>query len=65
MTGGQTALLLDPEPLMDSLADGACELVRREELKLIVVRASAEELAAHQAFLARMREAAGACLWRE
>ena len=64
MTGGQTALLLDPEPLMPSLAERVGELVRRDGLNLIVLRATAEELAAHQAFLARMQDG-GACLWRE
>jgi DNA polymerase-3 subunit epsilon len=64
MTGGQTALLLDPEPETVSLAEKAHALARRDDLNLVIVRASSEELLLHQAFLDRMQEAGG-CLWRE
>jgi DNA polymerase-3 subunit epsilon len=64
MTGGQTALLLDPEPETVSLAEKAHALARRDDLNLVIVRASSEELLLHRAFLDRMQEAGG-CLWRE
>lgn len=63
MTGGQTALLLEAEPETVALEVGASR-VRRDDLNLVVVRASGEELAAHSAFLERMRDAGG-CLWGE
>jgi DNA polymerase-3 subunit epsilon len=61
MTGGQTALLLDTEPVTITLDVGRMR-ARRDDLNLVIVRASVEELAAHRAFLGRMREA-GACAW--
>jgi len=64
MTGGQTALLLEPETAEDAFAGGAGEVVRSDDLHLVVIRASAEELAAHRAFLQRMQDA-GSCLWRD
>jgi DNA polymerase III subunit epsilon len=64
MTGGQTALLLEPEPAEDAFAAGTAEVVRSDDLHLVVIRASAGELAAHRAFLQRMQEA-GSCLWRD
>jgi DNA polymerase-3 subunit epsilon len=64
MTGGQTALLLEPEPETVSAGESRQVLPRRDDLNLLVVRASSEELLAHQAFLDRMQEAGG-CLWRE
>ena len=63
MTGGQTALFLD-----DSESDGkereAGIAVRssRPDLDLVVVRATAAEVAAHEAMLAKLR-AAGECVW--
>jgi DNA polymerase-3 subunit epsilon len=64
MTGGQTALRLDPEPEAASLAERAHALTRRDDLNLVIIRASSEEVLAHRAFLDRMQEAGG-CLWRE
>ena len=64
MTGGQTALLLEPEPVEDVFAGSTGAVVRSNDLHLVVIRASAGELAAHRAFLQRMQEA-GSCLWRE
>ena len=63
MTGGQATLLLDPEPETVSLGERRHALARRADLTLVVIRASSEELLAHQAFLDRMQEA-GSCLWR-
>lgn len=65
MTGGQTALVLETETTVSvatSLIDGGRP--SRDDLNLVVVRASAGEQAAHEAFLDAMQEA-GACLWRE
>jgi len=64
MTGGQTALMLEQETTTAELASGTAVRVRRDDLHLVVIRASSEENAAHQAFLDKM-EAAGECLWRE
>lgn len=64
MTGGQTALLLEPEVAEDGFAEALNDVVRRDGLSLKVIRASAEELAAHQAFLQRMQEG-GSCLWSD
>jgi DNA polymerase III subunit epsilon len=64
MTGGQTALLLEPEPAEDAFAGGTGEVVRSDDMHLVVIRASPDELAAHRAFLQRMQQA-GSCLWRD
>jgi DNA polymerase III subunit epsilon len=64
MTGGQTALLLEPEPAEDAFTGAAGEVIRSDDLHLVVIRASAGELAAHRAFLQRMQDA-GSCLWRD
>jgi DNA polymerase-3 subunit epsilon len=63
MTGGQTALLLDTEPEMITLDTGPSR-AWRDDLNFVIVQASAEELAAHRAFLERMQKGAG-CEWRE
>jgi DNA polymerase-3 subunit epsilon len=69
MTGGQTALLLD-----EGTADGAgTESQSRQATgssaadsqpvaDLVVIRASADEVAAHDAMLEKIRES-GACVW--
>ena len=64
MTGGQTALLLEPEPEPVSRGESLRAVARRGDLNLIVVRASGEEMLAHQAFLERIQEEGG-CLWGE
>lgn len=65
MTGGQAALLLDSE---DTTASETIEIAaaaeRRAGLDLVVTKASAEELAAHEAMLDRIAER-GACVWRD
>ena len=67
MTGGQTALSLDasevagPSPSARPVAgDGGAT----DGLDLVVIRASEDETAAHEAFLERMRNNAG-CVWDE
>ncbi|MBT8090406.1 MAG: DNA polymerase III subunit epsilon [Gammaproteobacteria bacterium] len=72
MTGGQTALLLDEEsPGPGAGAAAGRGQARAEQgqaaivgadLKLIVVKASAEEAAAHEAMLKKIRKS-GACVW--
>lgn len=64
MTGGQTALLLDEEE-GDADDDGKIAVVpaRAADLTLVVIRASEDEAAAHEAMLDRMQES-GECLWR-
>lgn len=59
MTGGQVALLLDSEGEDTHAEDGAPVTIAREGLELTVVAATSEELAAHEAMLARIRERNG------
>ncbi len=68
MTGGQTALTLDAEERGgdDAMAGGLS--IRRLSLSassLSVLRPGVEELAAHEAKLAQIRQAAGSCHWDE
>jgi hypothetical protein len=65
MTGGQTALVLETEAAPGTvIATRGAPRPYRDDLRLVVLEASPEERAAHEAFLDRMQEA-GACLWRE
>jgi len=65
MTGGQEALLLDED---EDIHGGSGEEVlvrpRRRDLHLVVISASKEEAAAHEALLDKMQES-GPCLFRE
>ena len=65
MTGGQAALLLDDDE-GDPVVGGAETLVRprRRDLDLLVTRANADEIAAHEALMDKM-QAAGPCLFRD
>jgi DNA polymerase-3 subunit epsilon len=64
MTGGQAALLLDDEE--DAGFSGVEVLVRprRNDLNLVVVKASDAEVAAHEALLDKMQES-GPCVFRD
>ncbi len=63
MTGGQTALSLDAVSAADTAETNEVEAVSRAgELELRVVRASDEELAAHEALLDKLRDR-GECVW--
>jgi DNA polymerase-3 subunit epsilon len=67
MTGGQAELVLAAE---ETAAAGAGrrkpKQVRRKGLKLVVQRASEDELAAHEAALDRLDKAVGGpCMWRQ
>ena len=65
MTGGQAALSLDEDD--DEFASLGEEVVvrpRRSDLNLVVVRPSADELAAHDALVRKMQDA-GRCLFSE
>ncbi len=69
MTGGQTALLLD-EGTADGngtesqsrQATGSSAVDSQHVADLVVIRASADEVAAHDAMLEKIRES-GACVW--
>ncbi len=70
MTGGQSSLLLDEEPA-DAIDSGSGAAAKNGELpdaagaahlNLVVIEASAEEVAAHDAMLEKIRES-GACVW--
>ncbi len=67
MTGGQAALCLDAETMESAPMMGpAGQSVPRADLHLLVRRASAEELIAHEAFLDRIEKATdGESLWRK
>lgn len=66
MSGGQGALLLDEPLVRGSGAPESCRLIDRSGLTLLVQRASAEELAEHEAFLALLAaQAGGQVLWRD
>lgn len=65
MTGGQVTLSLESEATRaGAVADIAVARRRRDDLTLVVTRASAEEAAAHEAWLDRLEEG-GRCVWRE
>lgn len=64
MTGGQTALSLDAALTGAGVVNQERrEAVDRETLNLVVVAASDDELAAHEALLDRI-QASGSCVWR-
>ena len=64
MTGGQVALSLDAEADQAAADTGRPAVIRRDGLELVVLRASDEELAAHTAMLAHIREQADSqLLW--
>lgn len=62
MTGGQTALSLDAEIASAEAAEAAAGARHVGELELVVVRASEDETAAHEAMLEKLRES-GSCIW--
>jgi len=65
MTGGQAALSLGTEGASSSSREQVERKVDRDGLELIVIRASADELAAHEASLDRIEQVAGESLWRK
>jgi len=65
MTGGQTAMSLDADA--DDMArvfEESANQTRDDGLNLVVVRASKDEMTAHEALLDKM-EKNGACVWRD
>lgn len=61
MTRGQGTLMIDAAPAMAAQSEGAA----REKFDILVLRASAEELAAHEAQLAEIDKASGGkCVWK-
>ena len=64
MTGGQTAMSLDADA--DDMArvfEESANQTRDDGLNLVVVRASKDEMTAHEALLDKMQEN-GLCVWR-
>lgn len=61
MTGGQTALSLEAVPTAEA-AETLAVVSRTGELKLRVIEASDDELAAHEALLDKLRDR-GECVW--
>lgn len=65
MTGGQAAFSLDEHAAdMARVFEETANQVRSDELNLVVVKASADEAAAHKAFLEKM-QSEGACVWTD
>lgn len=65
MTGGQAALSLDEdEDIEAGFGEEVLVRPRRNDLNLVVIRASDEEAAAHEALLDKMQEK-GPCLFRD
>ena len=63
MTGGQTALVLDADVKNDGTVRAEqISHVTRDDLHLVVIKASAEENAAHEALLEKIRKS-GTCVW--
>ena len=62
--GGQAALSLDQQGDDDERAGDEGRRPRRADLELVVIEPSAEEAAAHEAYLRRMQET-GPCLWQD
>jgi DNA polymerase-3 subunit epsilon len=64
MTGGQTALSLDEEVAdVNRIVEETAKQSRHSGLELKIIRANAEESAAHDALLDKMQESS-ACVWR-
>lgn len=64
MTGGQVTLELESAESAGGIVEALVRKTRDRVLGLPVVRATAEELAAHKAFLEKIRDASGGdCLW--
>ncbi len=61
MTRGQDSLIVEAEVVQVAAGEKGFD---RGKLKLAVVRASAEELSAHEAQLAEIDKASGGALWR-
>ncbi len=61
MTRGQESLMIEVEA---AHSDSGVSSFERSELKLIVVRANAEELATHESQLAEIDKSSGGALWR-
>jgi DNA polymerase-3 subunit epsilon len=65
MTGGQATLLLDQAASEPTVQVSSARPVARENLKLAVVRASADEIAKHENYLALLdKQSDGKTLWR-
>ncbi len=64
MTGGQTALSLDADGAAEAREAGSRRAGKRRagELDLVVVKASDDEVAAHEAMLKKLRKS-GTCIW--
>ena len=65
MTGGQAALLLDEDgEEMSGLGEEVLVRPRRSDLNLVVLKATEEEVKAHEALLDKIQES-GSCLFRD
>ncbi len=65
MTGGQTAMSLDADAGdLARVFEESANQIRDDDLNLVVVKASDEEMAAHEALLDTMQEK-GPCVWRD
>lgn len=66
MTGGQAKLLLDTGPGEALVAPSVVRAIDRTDLELLVVRATADECAEHDRYLALLdKQSGGKTLWRQ
>jgi DNA polymerase-3 subunit epsilon len=66
MTRGQDGLLIDVDESTDNQVRDGVQLARFDASDLPVIRASARELAEHEAYLSVLdKSAGGTCLWRQ
>jgi DNA polymerase-3 subunit epsilon len=64
MTGGQAALSLGNKKRGSSPTDTSHKPLKRDGLRLRVLAASADELAAHEQLLDALEQDTGSCVWR-
>jgi len=65
MTGGQTSLLLNDEDGSTGTNASGIRRLPTDRRPLPVIRATTEELSAHQARLKAIEESAGICIWNK
>ena len=65
MTGGQVALVLEADPSQTNTVKNDNTQLNINADNLLVQKASADELAEHNAYLEHIRKTAGECVWDE
>ncbi len=65
MTGGQVSLQLDKNNVGNADRQKSNQWERQSNIKLVVQKASAEELREHKAMLKNIQKSTGECIWEE